>query len=420
MNATSTFALGNARDLDPLLKRLSGNKIVLLGEASHGTHEFYNWRSTISMRLMEEYGFNFVAVEGDWPDCYRVNRFVKGLDQRDASPQEVLKAFKRWPTWMWANWEVAAFVEWLKEFNFEKKGKKSGFYGLDMYSLWESMETLLAYLKNEDPGAAHIAETALDCFSGLHKDEQKYAVKSLSEPCKNEVQKLLKEIRMKAPAYDHDPEAELNTVQNAHVAVEAEKYYRHMMSFDNRTWNIRDRHMMETLERLLEFHGKNAKAIVWEHNTHVGDARYTDMAESGMFNVGQLCREKYPSNTFIVGFGSYEGTVMAGSSWGSPMQEMELPKAAKGSVEEIFHNESTGNRYTMFGKDTAEDHLIRVKPHRAVGVVYNPIAEKHNYVPTLLSKRYDAFIYLDVTKALHPLHVRNELSKVPETYPFTV
>jgi erythromycin esterase len=413
------YPLKNSKDLDVLLERVGNARVVMLGEASHGTHEFYTWRTAISKRLIEEKGFNFIAVEGDWPDCYRVNQYIKGYANADREPYEVLKFFNRWPTWMWANWEIVALVTWLKEFNGrEAKKGKVGFYGLDVYSLWESMETLLRYLEKTDPHAAQIAEKALDCFSGYQKNERHYAMNSLSAPCKEDVLKLLKEMRMKAMHYNHDPEAALNSVQNAHIAVEAEKYYRNMMEFDDHTWNIRDRHMMDTLNRLLEFHGPASKVIVWEHNTHVGDARYTDMRRAGMFNTGQLAREKFPGDqTVIVGFASYTGTVIAAEAWSAPMEEMDVPQGKNGSLEEMLHSESEENRLLIFN---AQDNgkFDKVIPHRAIGVVYHPTREEHNYVPSHVSKRYDALIYIDKTSALHPLHLRPDPKQMPETYPF--
>lgn len=413
--------LSNSKDLDPLLERIGDARLVLLGEASHGTHEYYTWRSAISRRLIEEKGFNFIAVEGDWPDCYRVNRYIKGYEDGNKKPQEVLRGFNRWPTWMWANWEIAALMDWLKDHNakFKNNAKKAGFYGLDVYSLWESMESLVKYLEKTDPSTARIAEKALNCFSGYGKNEQRYAVNSLSASCRNEVVQLLKEIRLRSVSYNQDPEAMLNTTQNAYVAVDAENYYRNMISFDDHTWNIRDKHMMDTLDRLLEFHGPESRAIVWEHNTHIGDARYTDMTNAGLFNIGQLAREEHSANEVVlVGFGSYEGTVMAGDAWGAPMREMEVPRAKRGSIEELLHSESAQNRLLIFdpAKDAGKfkDKML----HRAIGVVYHPAHEQHNYVPSYMNKRYDAFIFLDRTSALHPLHIKPDPGQIPDTYPF--
>jgi erythromycin esterase len=412
------YPLRNSKDLDALLERIGDAKIVLLGEASHGTHEFYAWRTAISKRLIEEKNFDFIAVEGDWPDCYRVNQYIKGFANSEKSAEEILMQFNRWPTWMWANWEIAALVTWLKNFNLTRgSNTKAGFYGLDVYSLWESMDTLHGYLKKNDPVAAGIVEKALDCFSGFQKDEQQYAVNALSAPCKDEVVNLLKEIRMKAINYNHDPEATLNTVQNAFTVVEAEKYYRNMVSFDDQTWNIRDMHMMNTLNRILEFHGPLSRAVVWEHNTHIGDARFTDMKNAGMFNVGQLARQQYSEkNTVLVGFGSYSGTVIAGEAWGAPMEEMEVPEARKGSIDEMLHSESEEDRLIILNPD--DEKYNGIIPHRAIGVVYNPRHELHNYVPSVINKRYDVFIYINNTSALHPLHIEPDGGQVPETYPF--
>jgi erythromycin esterase len=420
ISETKELTLSNPRDLDPLIERIGNARIVLLGEASHGTHEYYTWRSAITKRLIEEKGFNFIGVEGDWPDCYRVNRYIKGFDHKDKKPEEVLRDFNRWPTWMWANWEIAALIGWLRSYNSKiPKGLKIGFYGLDVYSLWESIEALQNYLKKTDPKAAAIVDKVMNCFSRSGKDEQKYAVQALSASCQKEVVQLLKEIRLKAATYNHDPEAALNTTQNAYIAVEAENYYRHMLGFNDQTWNIRDRHMMETLNRVLEFYGSDSKAIVWEHNTHVGDARYTDMVRTGTINIGQLARERYPGDqTCIVGFGSYKGSVIAGSAWGAPMQEMTVPEAKTGSVEEFLHNESANNRLIIFNRKQEKERFNNALPHRAIGVVYNPGREKYNYVPSFMKMRYDAFIFIDHSTALHPLHITPDLKQVPETYPF--
>lgn len=419
----STHPLRGLRDLDPLMERVGDAHHVLLGEASHGTHEYYVWRTRISKRLIKEKGFNFIAVEGDWPDCYRVNRYIKGYDDQNKTASELLASFDRWPTWMWANWEVVALVEWLKEYNASLPAdKRIGFYGLDVYSLWESLDALMDYLTKHDPQAAELAKNAIECFEPYAEDEHRYAraQHSISNSCFEEVIELLQEIRRKVPIYDHDPEAALNAEQNAEIAVNAERYYRNMMGFNVNTWNLRDRHMMETLNRVLDFHGKGAKAIVWEHNTHIGDARYTDMAESGDINVGQLVREqKGSSDTVLVGFGSYVGSVIAAQAWGAPIQRMYVPEARAGSVEELLHKDSAEDKLLIFGNGKNIEWPSKLLPHRAIGVVYNPAYEKYgNYVPSILGSRYDAFIYIDETQALHPLHVVPDGDKIPETFPF--
>ena len=265
------FPLKSDHDLDPLMDRIGDARCVMLGEATHGTHEYYTWRTAISKRLIEEKDFNFIAVEGDWPDCYRLNRYIKGYADQDKTANRLLHDFRRWPTWMWANWEIDALLNWLKDHNAGKPtNKRVGFYGLDVYSLWESMEALVTYLQTNDPKAAELAKKAIRCFEPFDRDEHAYARAqySLESSCRQEVISLLAEIRKKAPVYDLDPEVALNTQQNAQIAVNAEEYYSNMMGFSDNTWNMRDTHMMETLQRLLQFHRKDAKAIVWEHNLY--------------------------------------------------------------------------------------------------------------------------------------------------------
>ena len=421
------YPLQSKADLQPLLDRVGDARIVMLGEASHGTHEYYTWRSHISKRLIEEKGFNFIAVEGDWPDCYRLNRFVKGYDVANKSAFKVLHAFNRWPTWMWANWEIVALADWLQQHNTGlPANKKAGFYGLDVYSLWESMDSIMQYLKKTDPSALKVAEEAYQCFEPYRKDEGgSYARASQFVPalCETEVVHLLKEIRHKLPSYNTDHENVFSAEQNALVTVNAEKYYRAMIKGGPHSWNVRDRHMADTLERLLQFHGDNSKVIVWAHNTHIGDARATDMVDEGMFNIGELARIQHDDKGIVlVGFGTYKGTVMAGHSWGAAMRAMELPEAAKGSWEYLLHAAGKENKLLMMDDFTHNDVLMENHiGHRAVGVVYNSKYEQYgNYVPTILPMRYDAFIYLDETRALHPLHIQPDGKQVPETYPFGV
>ena len=414
--------LQNSKDLDALIEDIGDAQVVMLGEASHGTHEYYTWRTAITKRLIQEKGFNFIGVEGDWPDCYRINRYIKGYKEGGHDIQTILKAFDRWPTWMWANWEIAALAEWLHEFNSGRAvNKKVGFYGLDVYSLWDSMKEMHQYLEKEDATAAAAVKKAIKCFEPYEENEQLYARYSLTEhSCRDKVLELLKEIRLRAQFLDGDPEAGFNAEQNALIAVNAENYYRTMMGFDNESWNVRDRHMMETLDRLLTFHGKSSKAIVWEHNTHIGDARATDMKRGGMVNIGQLAREQYGINkVYLVGFGSYQGSVIAGEEWGALMEEMEVPPAREGSIEHQLHQQSSLDRYLLFNTEDIQRKYESSIRHRAIGVVYNPERERHgNYVPSVMSQRYDAFLFLDTTTALHPLHLQPHDEKMPETYPF--
>lgn len=413
--------LQKAKDLDALIEAIGDRRIVMLGEASHGTHEFYTWRTAISKRLIEEKGFRFIAVEGDWPDCNGINSYIKGRG-KETGIKEVLARFDRWPSWMWANWEVAALAEWLLEHNHTKAGDKPvGFYGLDVYSLWDSMREMVSYLEGKDGQAAKWARQAFRCFEPYMDNEQLYARRSLAgHSCREEVVALLREVRLRAQHLDGDHEAALNAEQNAHIAVNAERYYRSMMGFDNESWNIRDTHMMDTLNRLLEFHGPQSKAIVWEHNTHIGDARATDMKRAGMVNIGQLAREQYGINqVFLCGFSTYSGSVIAGEAWGAEMQEMEVPPARAESIEETLHHESAKDRYYLFHTGEEDERFAATTDHRAIGVVYLPEQERRgNYVPSLLAQRYDALIHIDRTKALHALGMPAKGKGMPDLYPF--
>jgi len=418
--------LSNKADLTPLFKKIGDARIVMLGEASHGTHEFYTWRSYISRRLIQEKNFNFIAVEGDWPDCYRINRYIKNYKDAGTDSKEVLSQFRRWPTWMWANWEILELTNWLKQYNSSiPLNKKIGFYGLDVYSLWESMEVIMQYLTKVDKKALETAKKAFECFEPYQKDEgRSYAKASqfVPEICEDEVLTLLKEIQQRLPRYDGDFENVFSTEQNALIAVNAEKYYRAMVNAGPHSWNIRDGHMADTLERLLNFHGSGSKVIVWEHNTHVGDARATDMVDDGMYNIGELARLKHnDKGVFLVGFGTYSGSVIAGRGWGAPMKRLNVPPAKKGSWENLLHEAGKENKLLMMDDFMTDSFMESHIGHRAIGVVYNPEYERlGNYVPSILPMRYDAFIFLNETKALHPLHIVPDGHLVPETYPFGI
>ncbi|ACE06741.1 hypothetical protein Aasi_1453 [Candidatus Amoebophilus asiaticus 5a2] len=422
---SNKHSLQDEKDLDALIKHICDAKIVMLGEASHGTHEYYAGRALISRRLIEEKGFNFITVEGDWPPCYQINRFIKNYVGRQKDIQEVLQVFDRWPTWMWANWEIAAFSWWLHQYNLKHVPlNRIGFYGLDVYSLWESLQAIVNYLEKEDPEAASVAKQAIRCFEPYWEkdDGQQYAWATYLVPktCENQVIELLQTIQAKMLHDDTDIEARLSTEQNAWVAVNAERYYRAMIKPGPDSWNIRDYHMMETLNRLLQFHGKEAKAIVWEHNTHIGDARFTDMQDDGMINIGQLAREQYGDQAVkLVGLGSYQGTVMAGRSWGAKQEIMQVPTAREGSWEKLLHDISPDNFYLLMDEIRDSFGSGTVYDHRAIGVVYHPEREHYgNYVPSQIANRYDAFVYYDETQALHPIKHEKKLTKMPETYPW--
>ena len=416
--------LKSPSDLDPLIEAIGEARFVLLGEASHGTSEFYTWRTEISRRLIVEKGFSFIGVEGDWPDCYAVNRYVKGLAGQSA--EEVLHAFSRWPTWMWANQEVVDLAEWLREHNATLPAERqAGFFGLDVYSLWESMHSVLEYLERMDPELARNARRAYSCFEPYEEDAQEYARATYLVPtsCEDEAVRILSALRSRALEFQDDGrDAYFNAEQNALVARNAELYYRTMVRGGPGSWNVRDHHMVETLNRLMQHHGPGAKAIVWEHTTHIGDARFTDMARSGMVNVGQLARQEHErEGVVLVGFGTHHGSVIAGREWGAPMQRMDVPGAREGSVEDAMKRADIGDSLFIFPRGDADETTSLREPrgHRAIGVVYDPKTEHWgNYVPTILPGRYDSFLFIEETKAVDPLHMRvRRDGEVPETFP---
>jgi erythromycin esterase-like protein len=422
----NSIEFNEEKDLDELIDKIGDAKYVLLGEASHGTHEYYTLRTQISKKLINEKGFSFIAVEGDWPDCYQLNRYVKNYVDSGSSAFDVLHAFNRWPTWMWANWETVALAEWLREHNnYQPQNHKVGFYGLDVYSLWESFDAIIKYLDKEDPLTRQTAINALNCFEPYnHGEGQEYAraTRIVQSVCENEVVDLLSEIRKNAPSYNTDPEAVLNVEQNARVIVNAERYYRAMMDTGPVSWNIRDMHMVHTLKSLMNFHGSDAKGIIWEHNTHIGDARATDMARKGTINVGQIIKEEHEKEgVFAVGFGSYKGTVVAGREWGDVMQVMKVPEAIKHSWEYELHKLDAKDRIVFMTEEMKKNIGRKEFGHRAIGVVYRPKYEHYgNYVPSKIPYRYDAFLYIDETSALHPLHIKPDGNQMPESFPFGV
>jgi erythromycin esterase-like protein len=399
------------RDLDRIISEIGDSRIVLLGEASHGTSEYYKIRTELSKRLIEEKGFNIIAVEGDWPASQSVNKYIKGYDKTE-NPRDVLQSFKRWPTWMWANQEVVDLISWLKGYNSNTDLKqKIGFYGIDVYSLWESMEDVINYLEKIDSPDLEKARKAFSCFEPFNREAQEYAVSAglLGDDCTDEVIELLSTIRKNKEHYTSDHEQELNLEVNAMVAANAEHYYRAMVTNDEKSWNVRDEHMVEALNAIMKSYGDDAKVIVWEHNTHVGDARATDMMEAGMTNVGQIVREQNPKeDVYIVGFGTHRGSVIASEEWGLDLERMVVPPARRGSWEDAMHQAGNYNQILVFNDENRKEFHTPLG-HRAIGVVYQPQYEQYgNYVPSIMSERYDAFIYIDQTNALQPL----ELSEV--------
>ncbi|WP_175408263.1 erythromycin esterase family protein [Streptomyces sp. TRM64462] len=446
----SALPLTGPESLDPLMERIGDARYVLLGEASHGTAEYYRWRAVLTRRLIEEKGFSFVAVEGDWPDCQAVHSSVTAAPDAPDDPVEALRGFDRWPTWMWANTDVADFGRRLRRHNLAlAPNRRVGFFGLDVYSLWESLHAVLGYLSRHAPQHVDHALEAYRCFEPYAEDVQSYALSTELVPsgCEREVLALLVRLRRdaeEAAAVD-DSLARFAVRQNAEVLAGAERYYRAMVRGGPESWNIRDHHMADTLDRLMEHHGPHAKAVVWEHNTHIGDARATDMADAGMVNVGQLVRERHgEEGVVLVGFGSYEGTVIASDRWGGRPRALRVPPARPGSLEDLMHRAlPDGAGLFVFPVPDARHRPRRDRPrpdqprpdrpppaedrtgwlreerdHRAIGVVYRPQHERWgNYVPTVLGDRYDAFCFLDRTTALTPLRTAPADTREEETWP---
>lgn len=411
--------LRNEADLDALIARIGDARVVLLGEASHGTHEYYQWRTAISKRLIQEKGFDMIGVEGEWADSYRVNQFIKGPAKDSQQAVKMLRQYDRWPTWMWGNREVASLVTWMNRYNQQKpEGAKAGFYGLDVYCLWESMTELMPYIRGND-SLTKLAQQVRSCFQPFSADPMQYAyaVAQSSAECRRQTEQLWKSVMNFTGGSTATTEAEFVMQQNALVALNGERYYRTSISSYPGSWNIRDQHMQQTLERLLERHGPGSKIIVWAHNTHVGDARYTDMVAGGMVNLGQLARERYgDQNVYIVGFGSYSGTVIAAKEWGGKVETMRVPPARKGSWEALLHATGASDKILfsseLAGQETLQQHI----GNRAIGVQYDPSDERGNYVPSQIPKRYDAFIFINQSKALQPLGTRPS-NEPPDTYP---
>ncbi|WP_198598051.1 erythromycin esterase family protein [Blastococcus atacamensis] len=410
--------LRTSADLDPLMRRIGDARVVAIGEASHGTHEYYAWRAALTRRLVEEKGFTGVAVEGDWPDCYRVNRSVRLRPGADEDPRDALDAFSRWPTWMWANDDVVEFCRWLRQHNAAlPEDRRIGFYGIDVYSLWDSMHALVDWLAEHEPDHVEHAKRALACFEPFGEDGAEYAFAGRFAPtsCEQAAVDLLRSLceeRGNAEA-EADAEARFSAEQNAAVVVDAERYYRAMVRGSAESWNVRDVHMADTLDRLLDHAGP--KVVVWEHNTHIGDARATDMADHGMTNVGQLLRERHGTDDVVlVGFGGYRGGVIAGTEWGAQMEPMTVPPARPGSLEARIHDAVADDALFVFPRGERPGWLRRRLDHRAIGVVYRPSRETWgNYVPTVLGDRYDAFLHLEDTTPLRPLHLENADEHVP-------
>jgi erythromycin esterase-like protein len=427
-------ALTGARtDHDPLLALIGDARFALLGEASHGTHEFYRTRAEITKRLIAEKGFTAVAVEADWPDAYRINRYVRGASD-DAEAVEALGDFQRFPAWMWRNADVLDFVGWLREYNDDLApgAAKVGFYGLDLYSLHGSIDAVLRYLDKVDPEAARRARYRYSCFEHFGEDTQAYgyaASVDVSDSCEDEVVAQLIELQRRAAelaqrggrvAADEFFFAE----QNARLVKNAEQYYRSMFHGRVSSWNLRDRHMAETLDALrahLDKQSRGIKIIVWEHNSHLGDARATEMGERGEWNVGQLVREQVGAQAVLAGFSTYDGTVSAATDWGGPAERKTVRPALPGSYEALFHNVRP-KRFLLNLRDDAEVASLLRTPRleRAIGVIYRPETERlSHYFRARLPAQFDAILHIDRTRAVEPLERNSQwvAGELPETFP---
>src|SRR5438128_1091730 len=380
---------GSPRDYDGLISLIGDARFVLLGEASHGTHEFYFERAAITKRLVAEKGFTVIAIEADWPDAYRVHRYVRGATN-GSDANEALAGFRRFPTWMWRNTVVVDFVEWLREFNKNVDPKKApvGFYGMDLYSLHASIDAVLSYLQKVDPDAARRARRRYSCFEHFSQEPQEYgyaATAGIIESCEDEVVDQLVEIQKKATEFlSRDGQRAADELffaeQNARLVKNAEQYYRSMFRGRASSWNLRDRHMVETIESLVAHldGGRQPKAIVWAHNSHLGDARATETGERGELNVGQLIRERFGKQAVLIGFTTDHGSVTAASDWGAIAERKNVRPALRGSYEELFH-ETGLERFWINLRSVGEkvpDALYRPRLERAIGVIYRPESER--------------------------------------------
>jgi erythromycin esterase-like protein len=419
-----------AEDYDALLDWIGSRRIVLIGEASHGTHDFYKQRALITRRLIEERGFNGVAIEGDWPDAHRVHRFVLGRgDDPDACA--ALGDFLRFPAWMWRNMDVLAFVEWLREFNLKSpKSDRVGFHGLDLYSLHASIRAVLDFLDKVDPEAARRARFRYSCFDHFGEDAEAYgyaASLELNSSCADEAVAQLVELRRRRAdlaSREAAPDSNdyLFAEQNARLVQNAERYYRVLFSGTEDSWNIRDRHMAESLEWLMRIRPE-AKMVVWAHNSHLGDARATDMAARGEINLGQLARERYGEEVFAVGFTTYSGEVTAASNWEAPAERKVVRLALPESCESLFHAMKISRFILPLGDAAVRKILDRPMLQRAIGVIYRPDTERiSHYFRSRLPDQFDAVIHLDRTRALVPFERTAgwNAGEMPETYPWAV
>lgn len=413
--------------LDALVDRIADARVVLLGEATHGTSEFYRMRARITRELVTRRGFSFVAVEADWPDAARIDDYVLGGKRRSALD---FTPFDRFPAWMWRNEEVHDFADWLRAFNADHPERRVGFHGLDLYSMFRSIAAVLAYLETIDPQAARVARHRYGALTPWQRDPAAYGRAVLVgryQSSEDAVVAMLRDLLVRRVEYAaRDGERFFDAAQNARLVADAERYYRTMYYGAAASWNLRDRHMFETLESLLAFYGSGTKAVVWEHNSHVGDARATEMSARGELNVGELCREKLGRDAYIVGFGTDHGTVAAASDWDEPMETMAVVPAHAESYERLFHDTGIG-AFLLHLREPARRavraELAVARLERAIGVVYRPETElASHYFYATLPGQFDEYVWFDETHAVRPLGALPRLVTLdlPETYPFGV
>ena len=423
---------GEPSDYDALMDRIGNARIVLIGEASHGTHDFYYERAEITKRLIAEKGFTAVAVEADWPDAYRVNRFVRGVSD-DQSGEKALANFRRFPTWMWRNTDVLRFLQWLQQYNgsLSSSAPKTGFYGLDLYSMFSSIDAVIHYLDSVDPEAAQRARQRYGCFDHFGEDSQQYGYAAslyLSESCEDEAVSQLLDLQQRIADYaERDgrvPEDEhFYAEQNARLVANAEEYYRNMFRGRVSTWNLRDEHMVETLNELIDYLGQSSgipqKVVVWAHNSHLGDARATSMGQRGELNVGQLVRSQYGSEAVSIGFTTYTGTVAAASKWGGPVEMKRVRPGLAESYEALFHNVDHRRFMLLMDEDQEATQILQhPRLERAIGVIYLPETERvSHYFQATLPQQFDVMIHIDNSRAVEPLDQVQPDTGEPETYP---
>lgn len=418
------FARIDRVKLDSLLERIGDSRVVLLGEASHGTAEFYEMRARITQELIEKKGFTIIAVEADWPDAAHLDHYIHGTEP---DPLLESKPFSRFPTWMWANHSVLEFSHWLKAHNeiISSPDKQVGFYGLDLYSLFSSIEAVLSFLEKVDPETAEVARVRYGCLMPWADDPSMYARVTMTNQfreCEGEVVSTLQELLRKRMEYSMaDGEQFFNAEQNARLVTNAERYYRTMYYAENNSWNQRDQHMFDTLQSVLAFRGPQSKAVIWAHNSHIGDARATQMSARGELNIGQLARQAYGDKAYNIGFGTDHGTVAAASEWGGPMEIKQVRPSHIDSYERVCHEVSTDNFFLPLRQPLREitrSKLLAERLERAIGVIYRPDTElQSHYFYASLPNQFDEYIWFDETRALEPL-TRETMVGMPDTFPF--